>query len=637
MKGTLRLALAVCLIAIPALAAASETAPKVAITSPKEGLTLASQTVTVEATFAAQEDAVVEAVELVIDGLTVDTRAIDPPQAGETVSFVWAARGYADGDHTICVRAIDSRGEIGKTTITVSLQRGRPGPGQGIRIISPADGAAISGRQTIQVELDSPKLARYVIFLIDDVFRAMSNVRPFSYVWDTTRYLNGPHSLKVKAYLEGQWEAVSPVVRVNVNNPSGATAMRPPKPTAAAMQRPARAGTPTFPPPMRTESPTPKPAPVAVPDQEVALPGTAPFVSPSGHLITPPKPALGQAAPLRRAVEVAALPPSAEGAPAPARPALGPAASPDVPLIAAADALAAPALDARQPAAAPPEIALLEAGTSQPAAAMPTHSPAAAATQSAAPDTPPAVHARRPTQAPIEVALLEVESAAAPPAVTPPAAVAAAPAALKEAPAIDAQMVETTRPAASQIEIAMLPPKPVERRPAPRVTAEPAPAEVVYVVQSGDWLNRIAAETGLSAQDIARANNLETPSLLRPGQTLIIPSAPVYFDRRPLTSEVPTVIVDGRAITPFRPVIEEAGGQVMWDAAERRARAVARGHEIAVTIGSDQVQLDGGQVAMGAPAALRCNRTVVPLRFLGDALDLVLQYEDGIIHIASGH
>jgi LysM repeat protein len=588
-KGILRLALAVCLIGIAALAAASETAPEVAITTPEEGLTIASRTVTVEATYTAREDAVVEVVELVIDDMTVDVRAVDPPQAEGVVSFVWTARDHTDGDHTVCVRAVDSYGEVGKAAITVLLRHSHPRPGEGVRIISPADGGTVSGEQPIRIRIDQPKLARYVIFLIDDVFKAMSNVRPFTYVWDTTRYLNGPHSLKVKAYLGGQWEAISPVVRVNVSNPSGATAMRAPKP-AAPPARPARAGTPTLPPPMRTESPTPLPLPAAVPDQEVALPGTAPFVSPAGDLIRPPAPTLAQPLPTSEPIEIAALPPSVERPAVAMETPVGPATSADVPAIAPAEAPALPVLVPRTPVAAPLEIALLEA---------------------------------------------EALAAAAP--AMPTAEVVAAPMTLEAAPPIDSQVVETAPPAASGIEVVMLPPRFVERKPAPRVIAEPAPApaEVVYVVQSGDWLRRIAAETGVPATDIARANNLENPSLLRPGQTLVIPTVPLYLDRRPVTSGVPTVIVDGQAITPFRPVIEEAGGVAMWDGAERRASAFARGHEIAVTIGSDQAQVDGGQIAMGAPAALRSNRTVVPVRFLGDALDLMLQYEDGIIHLAS--
>jgi hypothetical protein len=172
--------------------------------------------------------------------------------------------------------------------------------------------------------------------------------------------------------------------------------------------------------------------------------------------------------------------------------------------------------------------------------------------------------------------------------------------------------------------------------PAPKLTAAPAPAETVYVVQAGDWLWQIAAEYAVHPREIARANGLTDASVIHPGQRLVIPTTPVYFDNRPLRAQVPTTIANGRAIVPFRPVIEEAGGSVQWEPAERRASAVARGHEIAVTAGSDQAQLDGGQVAMGMPAALRSNRMVVPLRFLGDALDLALQYQDGIIHIASG-
>ncbi len=172
--------------------------------------------------------------------------------------------------------------------------------------------------------------------------------------------------------------------------------------------------------------------------------------------------------------------------------------------------------------------------------------------------------------------------------------------------------------------------------PARKVAAAPAPAEMVYVVQAGDWLWGIAAEYGVSPERLARANGISEAGVIHPGQRLVIPVTPVYFDDRPVVFEVPTTIADGRATVQLRPVIEEAGGRVVWQPAERRASAVARGHEIAVTIGSDRAQVDGRQVAMGARAALRRDRTVVRLRFLGDALDLLLQYEDGVVHIASG-
>jgi LysM repeat protein len=176
---------------------------------------------------------------------------------------------------------------------------------------------------------------------------------------------------------------------------------------------------------------------------------------------------------------------------------------------------------------------------------------------------------------------------------------------------------------------------PVEPMPAPKLTAEPAPGPVVYVVGSGDCLTAIAAEYGVSAAAIAQANNITDPRLLRPGRKLRIPAAPVYFDGRPLASDAPTIIADGRATVPLRAVVESTGGSVAWEGESKTATADARGHRIAVTIGHDEARVDGGRMAMGAPAMLRCDRTVVPLRFLGDVLDLMLQYQDGVIHIAS--
>ena len=578
MKGTLRFALVVIsLVAIPALAAAENAAPTVAITWPQEGLTIASERIEVTATYEAAGDAAVAEVTLVVDGRIAASREIDPPEAGGSASFVWAVGNYGAGTHEITVRAVDSSGAVGEQTISVRVVQTREDLGPGIRITSPKPGQAVAGRTEVEVAPDEQAMVRYVIFLVDDVFKAMTNVQPFTYVWDTSRYLNGLHELQAKAYLSGGGEALSSRVEVRVDNPSGATAMREPSrsPQAAPASEsvpawpPARAGQPTMPSPMHTASPTTTRPTITVSEPELGLPGTAPFVSATGELIRPPSPTAAAASARVQPMEIAAVP---AGDVAPVAP---------------------------EPAGVEETV---EARTSEPS--------------------------------PIEVALLPAEAPATVPVAPPARSVPASSA--EPAPVTSAPAVLESEPVASSTQIAMLPPRPVERTPAPKLTAAPAPAETVYVVQGGDWLWAIASEYGVHPKEIVRANGLSDASVIHPGQRLVIPATQVYFDNRPLRAEVPTTIANGRAIVPFRPVIEEAGGSVVWQPVERRASAVARGHEIAVTAGSDQAQVDGSQVAMGMPAGLRSNRMMVPLRFLGDALDLALQYEDGIIHIASG-
>ncbi len=600
MKRTLGLAvLAVSLFAIPALAAVDNAAPVITITWPHEGLTIATDRADVQAAYEASEDAAIQQVSLVLDGRTVALHSIDPPEQSGAVSFVWVAAEYADGSHDITVRAVDTAGEVAEQTISVLLTRRPVEINRGVRILSPEPGTTVAGRTPIEVVPDRPASVRYVIFLIDDVFKAMTNMQPFTYVWDTTRYLNGLHELQVKAYLGSGGEALSPPVQVRVDNPSGPTSMREaaagsrerPRSTTARDWPPARAKQPTVPPPMRTQSLTPAATTITMADPQVGAPGTAPFVSATGELMHPPSPLRAEQKGRVQPVEIATLPAGAEEAAPSEMASSGPPAEPTVipaegemPAVSCLDAMGA---QARVPEAAPIAVALL------PALPVEEQAPVAPAARSVA------VGSQRP-------------------------------AAATSAPAVEAS---SPTPAAAQI--AMLPPRPIERIPTPKVTAAPAPAEVVHVVRVGDWLWAIASEYGVSPKAIARANGLSDANMIHPGQRLMIPAAPVYFDNRPLATEVPTTIAEGRAMVEFRPVIEESGGSVVWESAEKRASAVARGHEVAVTIGSDRAEVDGGWTAMGAPAELRTNRAVVPLRFLGDALDLVLQYEDGIIHIAS--
>jgi len=57
-------------------------------------------------------------------------------------------------------------------------------------------------------------------------------------------------------------------------------------------------------------------------------------------------------------------------------------------------------------------------------------------------------------------------------------------------------------------------------------TPEPTPppiAVITYTVQAGDTLGKIAAEFGVTVEEIIEANDIEDPSLINVGQVLVIP------------------------------------------------------------------------------------------------------------------
>lgn len=609
MKGSAFLAVILTTLLLVTALAAATADPVVTIIAPQAGITVVSDTLETVASYSSSTDAAIERLFLIVDGAVMQEVDVDPPQTRGSVSLTWTASYFADGAHELTVRALDTEGRAAETSLSIWLQRTPQGIGPVIRLTSPAAGQTISGVTPVEVETDRPSLVRYVVFLVDDTFKAMSNVRPYTYFWDTTSYLNGLHRVQARAHLAGGAESLASPMEVLVNNPSGATAMRAASssPAPEPMQPPARASSLVLPPPMHTESLAPEARAVRVADPELALPGTAPFVSPSGDLVRPPSPLPVERSSRVAPIQIAMLPSTAVEEPVAGVPAATAVATPPVPT------LADPASSATDP------VRSLPAG-SEPLPITQVE--------------PLAVGHREPSPAPTHPATG--------PALSPEPIALASP--ITIAAAADTPRTLTAEPAApssasipSAIQVALLPPRPAEPAPTPRVAAEPAPQQLTYAVRSGDCLWSIAAEYHVSPGALAVANNMSTSDPIHPGQRLVVPAVPVYFDGRPLPADAPTTIANGLAIVPLRTLIEEAGGSVTWEPEARQASASAGGHRIAVTIGSDQAGVDGATVAMGAPAALRCDRTVVPLRFLGDILDLVLQYEGGVIHIASAH
>ncbi|MEX1147082.1 MAG: LysM domain-containing protein, partial [Sphingomonadales bacterium] len=73
--------------------------------------------------------------------------------------------------------------------------------------------------------------------------------------------------------------------------------------------------------------------------------------------------------------------------------------------------------------------------------------------------------------------------------------------------------------------------------PAPAPTASPSSASATRVeVRRGDTVYAISRRTGVHVRTIIARNNLKPPYLLRPGDTLVVPSAPVHEVKRGETS-----------------------------------------------------------------------------------------------------
>ncbi|HHY92362.1 MAG TPA: copper amine oxidase [Firmicutes bacterium] len=93
----------------------------------------------------------------------------------------------------------------------------------------------------------------------------------------------------------------------------------------------------------------------------------------------------------------------------------------------------------------------------------------------------------------------------------------------------------------------------------------------------------------------------------------------VLLNGRPLAFDVPPVVEGGRTLVPFRAIGEALGVNVYWDNTRRVVHAERGGRVVELAIGARTAQVAGQAVALDAPAVVRQNRTLVPLRFFSQA------------------
>lgn len=96
-------------------------------------------------------------------------------------------------------------------------------------------------------------------------------------------------------------------------------------------------------------------------------------------------------------------------------------------------------------------------------------------------------------------------------------------------------------------------------------------------------------------------------------------------------------IKNDRTLVPLRFIVEAIGGEVNWDNDNRLVTVNSKGKTIVLPIDSKTIKIDGKDVSIDQAAIIKGDRTFVPIRFIAENLDMVVNYinESRIIEISS--
>lgn len=94
----------------------------------------------------------------------------------------------------------------------------------------------------------------------------------------------------------------------------------------------------------------------------------------------------------------------------------------------------------------------------------------------------------------------------------------------------------------------------------------------------------------------------------------------VYLDGNELTFDTPPIITDGTTLVPLRKIFETLGSQIQWDNTTRTVTATKGDVLITYKIGEKNGYKNGKTVMMEVPGVIFNGFTLVPLRFVSEAL-----------------
>jgi len=110
----------------------------------------------------------------------------------------------------------------------------------------------------------------------------------------------------------------------------------------------------------------------------------------------------------------------------------------------------------------------------------------------------------------------------------------------------------------------------------------------------------------------------------------------VTLDNQPI--QVAMEVRDGRTLVPVRVFVQDIlGGEVDWCGDARRVDIIHKHNSLVLHIDSNVALVNDNEVLLDVPAMIINYATLVPLRFVTEALGMDVSFTDGTIHVTSTH
>lgn len=108
----------------------------------------------------------------------------------------------------------------------------------------------------------------------------------------------------------------------------------------------------------------------------------------------------------------------------------------------------------------------------------------------------------------------------------------------------------------------------------------------------------------------------------------------VNVNGNPLSFSVPPRHVNGRTMVPLRSIFEALGALVSWDPTTRMISVTRGDTDVHLSIGDREAYVNGQTVKLDTPAMIINGTTMIPLRFVSEALGANVQWTEATQNVS---